>query len=224
LGSERRVIVRGRIRQELPFALVTMSTALLLPTLQPEVAFAGGAKAAAFCVALSLHRPRRGLLRFAASLLLGGALCHLGWALVHLPYSARNMSWLLDPSATTLSFLPLGVMLLSPARAAFAALPLALLVARLGCVAGPCCYASLAEAVPELLGWLVLHQALRRWPTHSAGVLLAGFGVVRLLAEPLHLPAGEPLLIEHWQVSATWVWVGLLIGPHLDGLERKGAR
>ena len=138
--------------------------------------------------------------RFVAGLALGAACAHAGWALLHLD-EVRAHPWaLLDPTTGfAVLFVPLGLAALERSAAAFAALPLALAVARLGCLAAGCCHGPAGEPTPlaEVTGLVALHFAVRRLP--SCGILpavLVGFGLLRLVLEPWRAqpPLGPPAM------------------------------
>lgn len=170
-------------------------------------------------------RPLRALLGFAA----GGALAHLGFALLHPTAVAANPALLLDlESGFCALFVVAGPLVLAPRTrdrgafvgAALGALPAALAVARLGCLAAGCCAGlplgfSLERGHPalpalralglavasgrlrhptalyDLAGCLVLARAGARLPLrHVPGAVLAGLGGLRLVLEPLR--AGAP--------------------------------
>jgi hypothetical protein len=148
--------------------------------------------------------------RFVGALGLGAVFAHLGWAVLHWPAVAAHPSALLDPArGLTLLFVPLGLLLMERSPAAFASLPLAFAVARLGCLATGCCHGPEGEPTPltEIGGLVVLHGVTRRLPARSVtpGVL-AGFGLIRLATEPLRAtpPLGEPLVPAAW-IAAAWI-------------------
>ncbi len=171
---------------------------------------------AAFWTALFLYtrraHPARPL-RFACALALGAALAHGGWLLLHIPVLwpalRARPELLLDPSlGFCMLFVPLGPLLLERSGAAFASLPLALAIARLGCLAAGCCQ-GLPTALPwavagrhptalyEIAGWLALNGAISRADARfAAPLVLAGFGALRLLIEPLRSapPLGAPVV------------------------------
>jgi hypothetical protein len=194
-------------------------------------------------------------LRLVLALAVGAALAHLGWVALHLPHVLDHPLRILDPTrGFSILFLPLGPLLLAPRGApqrraflarSFASLPLALAVARLGCLAAGCCYGVPTSApwgVPgaagasvhptplyEVLGCLGLHGVLRRlssrWVTP---VFLTGFGLIRLFVEPwrstgpIDPPGFPPALI-----AAAWLAAGLQLARtrcasrHAPCLERS---
>jgi len=185
---------------------------------------------AAFWTALVLYtgraRPARPL-RFACALSLGAALAHGGWLLLHAPavwpaIRARP-ALLLDPSlGFCVLFLPLGPLLLERSAAAFASLPLALAVARLGCLAAGCCQGT-PTAMPwavaglhptslyEIAGLLVLHGVVARAEVRvSAPLVLGGIGALRLLIDPLRAapPLGAPILAPA-AIAAGWLAIAV---------------
>jgi prolipoprotein diacylglyceryltransferase len=130
---------------------------------------------------------------------------------------------------------PLGALVAAPRRAAerasflaasLGALPLALAVARLGCLAAGCCLGEPAElpwslrdaagtprhptALYEAAGGAGLQLALS-WlaPSARAGAALAGIGALRLAAEPLRAapPLGAPAFDPRW-LAAFWLGFG----------------
>lgn len=196
----------------------------------------------AWWTALVAFRRRRrqpeALLRFAAGLVLGALAAHLGWALLHAGHVASHPRLLLDPGrGYCVLFVPLGPLasaalgLDREARAAwlaaaFGSLPLALAVARAGCLAAGCCRGVPASSpwlpwavhptpVYDILGLVALHacctRAGARW---LPSVFLAGFGTLRLALEPLRAapPLGPPAL-PVWIVAVLWIAVGLALRP-----------
>ncbi len=190
------------------------------------------ALAAALPVALHVYleragpraRPGRAVLAFGA----GGAFAHLGFALLHPEAVASRPGLLLDlQSGFCALFVVAGPLCLAPRkegrafflRAALGALPAALAVARLGCLAAGCCggrplAAALARDHPalpaaralglaaasgglrhptalyDLVGCLLLHRAAGRIPPDRVpGGVLAGLGALRLLLDPLRADA-----------------------------------
>lgn len=130
-----------------------------------------------------------------------------------------------EPFGASVLFVPLGVLASVPwraapaqrnayASAAFASLPLALLVARLGCVWAGCCHGIATElpwgipawsggaplhptALYEAAGLLLLATGLRRVPdAQVAPVVFSALGLLRLALEPLRAdpPFGPPVL------------------------------
>jgi hypothetical protein len=177
---------------------------------------------AAFWTAAVRYRGERPQ-RFVAGLGLGAVAAHLGWAALHAS-EVRAHPWaLLDPAVGfCVLFVPLGLLLCERSAAAFRTLPLALAVARLGCITGGCCYGT-PTALPwavgglhptplyEIAGLLVLHAASRGV---SDGWLvlwvLGGLGLVRLVVDPLRAaPApGEPMVATAW-IAGAWVALAL---------------
>jgi hypothetical protein len=115
-------------------------------------------------------------------------------------------------------FVPLGLLLLERSAAAFASLPLALAVARLGCLAAGCCLGAPTSApwavaglhptaLYEVAGLLVLHAAVSaaeaRW---AAPLALGGFGALRLVIDPLRAAPllGAPLVAPS-AIAALWL-------------------
>jgi hypothetical protein len=187
---------------------------------------------AAFWTAVVLHErhPRRtGSARFACALAAGAVLAHLGWALLHAsPAGGLRPSPPALPLGYSVLFVPLGVLLVTRAPGALAALPLALAVARTGCVAAGCC--GPAGVVPtrgvEVAGLLVLHRSLRALPDRSTGpALLAGFGLVRLATQPWRAaPAlAEPPLAPE-AVAGAWLVAGCTWGLARALRQRSSAK
>ncbi len=183
-----------------------MSLALLQPL----------AWCAAFWAALFLYTRRARSaqpVRFACALALGAVLAHLGWLLLQFPVlwpalRTRPGLWL-DPSiGYCVLFVPLGPLLLERSAAAFASLPVALAVARVGCLAAGCCHGTPMTAawsvvgyhptvLYEIAGLLVLHGIVSRGSERFAAPLtLSGIGALRLLLNPLRAasPLGPPLV------------------------------
>lgn len=186
---------------------------------------------AAFWMALALYsrraQPQRHV-RFTLSLALGAFLAHVGWLLLHAPAIwpalCARPGLLLDPSlGYCVLFVPLGPLLLERSAAAFASLPLALAVARLGCLTAGCCLGTptlAAWAVAglhptglyEIGGLLALQAAVSRAaPRFAAPVVLGGFGLLRLAIDPLRAapPLGEPLVAPAVLAGA---WLALAAG------------
>jgi hypothetical protein len=169
---------------------------------------------AAFWTAALLYRGDRPA-RFVTALALGAALAHGGWALLHLPAVLDRPQALLDVSrGFSVLFAPLGLLLLTPTPAALATLPLALAVARTGCLAAGSCHGPAGQPTPlvEIAGLLVLHAGLRRVPERwVVPAVLAGFGGLRLATEPWRAepPLGEPL-IAPGALAALWVGAAAL--------------
>lgn len=171
---------------------------------------------AAFWTALLLYRGERPL-RFVAGLALGALFAHLGWALLQLPAVARQSAWLLDVSSGfSVLFVPLGPLLLTPSAAALATLPLALGVARSGCLAAGCCHGPAGEPTPlaEIAGLVALHAGIARLPERRVvPAVLAGLALLRLATQPWRAapPLGEPLLAPS-TLAAVWCVAAALYG------------
>ena len=173
----------------------------------------------AFWTAMFLYdrqSPDRGHGRFAISLLLGGILAHLGWVLLHLHVRAAHPeAWVDVPMGLSVLFVPLGPLLLARGKAEFRSLPLALAVARLGCLASGCCHGPQGEPVPlwDIAAWVVLHGVLSWVPgPRVVPGFLVGFGAIRLATEPLRAPPplGEPM-IPVYAIAMGWVVLGLTL-------------
>jgi Prolipoprotein diacylglyceryl transferase len=182
--------------------------------------------------------------RAIAGLGLGGVFTHLGWALLNLPVLMAQPGALLNPSiGYTVLALPLGPLATAPWRervtsrdaylsAVFRNLPLALAVARMGCLAAGCCYGTptrlpwgvrlggeppavhptpVYEIALLVALWLGLRRLPRAW---VAPVFLMAFGAIRLVLEPLRAapPLGPPL-VPAAVVAAFWTPAGLLLAP-----------
>jgi hypothetical protein len=200
---------------------------------------------AAFWIALQAYsrraRPQRPL-RFALALALGAALAHAGWLVLHAPAvwpALRSRPGLLfDPSlGFCVLFLPLGPLLLERSASAFASLPLALAVARLGCLTAECCRGTptLAPwavaglhptALYEIAGLLALQGAAwragARW---AAPLVLGGLGALRLLIEPMRAapPLGAPLVAPR-AIAAAWVVFAAALAGHRFRCLRRANR
>ena len=203
---------------------------------------------AAFWTAVLAYRgraPDPGLApRFVIGLGIGAALARFGWAALHLPALLAQPALVLSPATGfTVLTLPIALLLVAPSRsrasarssflaASLGSLPLALAVARLGCLAAGCCHGT-----PTLLPWGVAIDAgaLRVHPTPAyeiagcvalwlvvralppiwiASVVLIGFGLIRLLVEPWRAepPLGAPLVAPSL-LAAAWMGVGVLLSP-----------
>lgn len=150
--------------------------------------------------------------RFAFGLGISAAFAHLGWGLLHWEALQRApWAWLDPAGGYCVLFAPLGVLLVTPAAAAFRALPLALAVARVGCLAAGCCHASSGAPTPalEALGFGATHLATSRLADRWViPAFCVGFASVRLLVEPWRSPPplGEPALSPAW-IALVW-WIG----------------
>jgi hypothetical protein len=163
--------------------------------------------------------------RFACALALGAALAHAGWLALHIPVLwpalRARPGRLLDPSfGFCMLFVPLGPLLLERSAAAFASLPVALAIARLGCLAAGCCQ-GIPTALPwavagrhptalyEIAGWLALTGAVARADARFATPLvLGGVGALRLLIEPLRsAPALGAPVVPAAALAAAWLAV-----------------
>ena len=168
----------------------------------------------AFWTALLLYRgeaPRR----FVAALALAAVFAHLGWALLHSGPVLAHPWALLDPAGFSVLFAPLGLLALERSAAAFATLPLAIAVARLGGLAAGCCHGARGEPTPlvEIAALLALHLGLRRLRVDwTAPAVLAGLGLIRLLTEPWRAtpPLGPPA-VSAAVLAAAWIGAGVLL-------------
>jgi Prolipoprotein diacylglyceryl transferase len=188
---------------------------------------------AAFWTALLSYtrraRPPRPL-RFACALTLGAALAHAGCLVLHAPavWPALRVrpGLLLDASrGFCVLFLPLGLLALERSPAAFASLPLALAVARLGCLAAGCCVGERTSlpwalagrhptALYEIAGLLVLHAWVRGAGSRvSEPLVLGGIGALRLLVDPMRAapPLGAPLIAPA-AIAAGWLALAAYTG------------
>jgi hypothetical protein len=157
------------------------------------------------------------------ALALGAALAHAGWLVLHVPAVwpalRTRPSLLIDSSlGFCVLFLPLGLLMLERSAAAFASLPLALAVARLGCLAACCCEGTPTSlpwaiaglhptALYEAAGLLALHGAAARAEARRAAPLvLGGIGALRLLVEPLRaIPPLGPPIVPPAVIATAWV-------------------
>ena len=179
------------------------------------------AVAAAFGIAVCVYgsRSSRARSRFVLGLHAGALLSFVGLELLLDPSPLPDPLRLLRLEGASLLFVPLGVLLVAPWREALAALPLALAVARLGCLPFDCCYAAPWNALPELAGLVAIHFAARRWPQHTAPIVLSGFGAIRLLSLPLRsVPVVEPFVDPAW-VAVAWVVAGFALHHRIGSAE-----
>jgi Prolipoprotein diacylglyceryl transferase len=195
------------------------------------------ALSASFWLAFALaRRAEASALRVAASLVLGAAAAHLGWAALHPGAVAQAPGALLDPTRGFCAlFVPLGPLVAAPRRGAervrflaavLGALPVALAVARLGCIAAGCCLGAPVDlpwsapdragtprhpaALYDAAGCAALQVALRGLRRElRAGSALAGLGALRFATEPFRVPPplGEPALDPRW-LAALWIGFG----------------
>lgn len=160
--------------------------------------------------------------RFTGGLVLGAFFAHVGWILLHWHIATRNSVGILDlatdfTSGFTVLFFPLGMVLLLPTAAAIRPLPVALAVARLGCLAGGCCGGTVAPwggthpaPLYEIAGLVALHCLVRRlgdrWVLPA---FLVVFGSVRLAVQPWRAmsPLVTPAIDPEW-IAACWVVIG----------------
>ena len=173
----------------------------------------------AFWTAVFLYRGQKPL-HFVGSLAAGATAAHLGWAGLHWQAVSAHPQALLDPSSGfCVLFFPLGPLLFAPGAASWRALPLALAVARLGCVAAGCCHGTPAPwgmhptPLYEAALFVALHLALRSTgDARAAGTFLTGFGLVRLFVGPWRAtpPLGEPRLSPE-AIAAFCACCGLLL-------------
>jgi membrane protease YdiL (CAAX protease family) len=176
--------------------------------------------AGAFGVAVSVHASSTvaARSRFVLGLHAGALFSFVGLELIHHPTPLDPLR-LLRLEGASLLFLPLGILFVAPWREALAALPLALAVARLGCLPYDCCYAKPWNAPPELAGFVALHFAARRWPEHTTPIVLSGFGAIRLLSLPLRAtPAVEPFIDPAW-IALAWIAAGVLLRHRIGSAE-----
>jgi prolipoprotein diacylglyceryltransferase len=115
-------------------------------------------------------------------------------------------------------FVPLGPLLLERSAAAFASLPLALAVARLGCLAAGCCHGT-PTAVPwavaglhptalyEIAGLLAIHCGVSRARGRlAAPLVLTGVAALRLIIEPLRaIPPFAAAMLTPTAVAVAWL-------------------
>jgi hypothetical protein len=188
---------------------------------------------AAFWVAVAGYRGCA-TLRFLSGLVLGAVCAHLGWALLRADVVAAHPLLLLDLRAGyCVLFVPLGMLAVAPWREGrgsatrflcdtLSSLPLALAVARLGClVLGCCAGAGMGRdslflhpvALYDIAGLTLLHFVLLRSPRDfAAPVFCVGFGELRLLLEPLR-GASSPAesLLPVSLAAGLWIALGLLL-------------
>jgi len=167
---------------------------------------------AAFWIAVLRYRGAQPA-RFVLGLAAAGVLAHLGWGLLHWPaLRAVPAAWLDPTVGYCVLFAPLGVVIFTAEAAAFRTLPLALAVARSGCLLANCCRGPHGEPTPwlEIALWLALHASLERAPrAWVSPIFCASFGGARLALAPWRAapPLGEPWLDPRW-VAALWVALG----------------
>jgi hypothetical protein len=195
---------------------------------------------AAFWIALLAFAARReraaSARRFAVGLALGAMLAHAGWAAMNLPLVRASPRLLADPLAGfTVLGVPLGLLAAAPWRApralregwlaaALGALPLAVAVARLGCVAAGCCHGTVSDApwsigarhptaLYESAAFLLLHFGVAKTPrVWVPAAALVGFGTIRLAVEPWRAPPPlGPAAVPPATVAAAWIVVGLAL-------------
>jgi hypothetical protein len=170
---------------------------------------------AAFWLALWVYARRSPdrRLRFALALGLGALLARAGHSLLW-----GEPARLLHPGeGFSVLFLPLGVLCLSPDAAAFASLPLALALARLGCLPAGCCRGAAGEPLPlfEAAALAALHPLLARGdPEATAERFALAFGAVRLAQAPWRphaAQAGAGAFATPELVALCWLALGILL-------------
>ncbi len=182
---------------------------------------------AAFWVAIAHYRAPNPT-RFGAGLALGAVLAHIGWRLLLGPGMTRSPGASFEPCVGvgfSVLFLPIGPLLLTPSAAAFRILPLALAVARAGCLAAGCCHGPDGEPLPiaEIVGLLALHRTMLRLRGEQVvPCALVGLGVLRLGIEPLRASPIrlEPLLPPEW-IAGAWIALGLAGGLRIRALRAR---
>ncbi len=173
--------------------------------------------------------------RLAVGLVLGAVAAHVGFVALHAAAPGIG-SLVLDPArGYSALFVPAGLIAAAPwwrggrvlrdhLDASLVPLPLALAVARLGCVAAGCCHGTPTRlpwsvgafdvhpvALYEIAGLLAVAAGVERTRSPArSGLALAGVGTVRILVEPFRAPAslGPPLLPGTW-IASLWVIVGV---------------
>jgi len=166
----------------------------------------------AFWLAVGLHARRSGepreRVRFVAALGMGALLARAGHGLLW-----GEPGWMLDSgSAFSILFLPFGVVALAPHAAAFASLPLALALARLGCLPAGCCRGGAGELLPafEATAWVAAHLVLARSAPERVPERFAfAFGGLRLAQTPWRPPVSAVVTPE--LVAVVWLGVGALL-------------
>lgn len=165
-----------------------------------------------------------GAVRCVVGLALGAIAAHLGWITLNVQHvAAAGWQGWIAPTGFCVLFVPLGPLLVAPARsdsdrrlrflaAAFGSLPLGIAVARIGCLVAGCCR-GVSTAVPwatdvggtavhptpayEIGTLLILSWATARVPKgFIAPLVVAGLGLGRLVVEPWRETAllGAPVL------------------------------
>ncbi len=173
----------------------------------------------AFWVAVWRYRGEQPV-RFLLAVALGAVFAHLGWALFHLDAVVDHPAAAWNPAiGYSVLFFPLGPLLLSRSASSWRALPLALAVARLGCLAAGCCHGIPAPwgglyptQLYEIVLLVGLHVSLGRAPNSlAAPCFLLGFGLIRLVLDPLRAlpPLGAPGFAPS-TVAVCWATLGLL--------------
>ena len=172
---------------------------------------------AAFWLALWLHARHtdspRERARFALSLGFGALLARAGHSLLW-----GDPARMLEPGESfSLLFMPLGVLALIPRPAAFASLPLALALARLGCLPAGCCRGAAGEPLPlfEAIALALLHLFLARGAPEAAAERFAfAFGGLRLAQTPWRPRGGlegPAALATPELVALGWIGLGMLL-------------
>jgi hypothetical protein len=175
----------------------------------------GLAVCAAFWAAVAFYGPRSpGCPRFAAGLALGALAAQLAWF-----WPPRA-----DPGASLL-LLPAGLLVADRSAQAFAALPLPIALARLGCLAAGCCGAEHSVPLPavEAACFGALQLGLRRVASAAVpGVFLAAFGAIRLLESPWR--AAGPSRSLAVGLACAWLALGVVLACLSRGAPGVAAR
>jgi len=169
---------------------------------------------AAFWLAVWLHARRepgpRARMRFALALGLGALLARIGHSVLF-----GGAGRMLDPrEGFSVLFLPIGVLAFEPSPAAFSALPLALAMARLGCLVAGCCRGVGGEPLPlvEASVLALLPPILSRGaPEDHAGRFAFAFGGLRLFESPWRAPVPGGAVATPELVAFAWIGVGALL-------------
>lgn len=169
---------------------------------------------AAFWLALWLHARRTAdpvqRARFALALGVGALFARAGHSLLW----SHPMRVLQPGDGFSILFLPLAVFWLAPHPAAFSSLPLALALARLGCLFAGCCRGVSGESLPlfEATALAAVHGLLARGEPRAAAERFAfAFGGLRLVQTPWRpQPPLAGAVPTPELVALGWVAIGAL--------------
>lgn len=161
---------------------------------------------------------RRRSPRLVLGLCLGALLSCIGWWVLHRSTTPIGLGQGLLSGGATLLLFPLGPLLFCREAAAFRSLPLALAVARTGCLAAGCCHglANTPTRELEIAGFVAMHVLLRKLDDrHVIPAFLVSFAVMRLASEPWRASSlRADLLVPVSWIAMAWIATGAAAWLH----------